>query len=87
MARITIEELYNGEGNGKKYGGILNAVMAEVMMHRIPKDRDEQTWLELLLVKHTLIVAEKLKIEGDFVSGLSDAEPPSCHEEVKDGNP
>ena len=86
MARVTIEELYNGEGNGKKYGGILNAVMAEVMVHGIPKDQDEQTWLELLLIKHTLIVAEKVKSEGDFVSELSDAEPPSCHVEVQDGN-
>ena len=87
MARVTIEELYNGEGTGKKYGGILNAVMAEVMTHGIPKDQDEQTWLEMLLVKHTLIVAEKLKSEGDFVSELSDAEPPFCHVEVQDGNP
>ena len=87
MARVTIEELYRGEGTGKKYGGILNAVMAEVMTQGIPKDQDEQTWLELLLIKHTLIVAEKMKMEGDFVSGLSDAEPPSCHVEVEDGNP
>ena len=87
MARVTIEELYNGEGNGKKYGGILNAVMAEVMTQGIPKDQDEQTWLELLLVKHTLIVAEKVKTEGDFVSDLSGAEPPSCHVEADNGNP
>ena len=87
MAQITVEELYNGEGTGKKYGGILNAVMAEVMTYGIPKDQDEQTWLELLLVKHALIVAEKMKSEGDFVSELSDAEPPSCHGEVQDGNP
>jgi len=25
---------------------------------------------------------EKMKNEGDFVSGMTDAEPPSCYEEV-----
>ena len=33
---------------------------------------DERTWLEMLLVKHALIAAEKMKNEGDTVSGLTD---------------
>ena len=46
------------------------------------KEYDEWTYIELLIVKHTLIAAEQMKTEGDFVSGMTDAEPPSCHEEV-----
>ena len=35
MARISIEELYRGEGGGAKYGdgGIMEAVMQEIMIH------------------------------------------------------
>ena len=33
-------------------------------------------------VKHTLKAAEQMKTEGDFVSGMTDAEPPSCYAEV-----
>lgn len=84
MARISIEELYRGEGGGGKYGagGIMGAVMQEVMIHGAPKEFDERTYIELLIVKHTLNAAEQMKIEGDFVSGMTDAEPPSCYAEV-----
>lgn len=40
---------------------------------------DERTWLEMLLVKHTLIAAEKMKNEGDTVSGMTDDVPPSSY--------
>ena len=33
---------------------------------------DERTWLDMLLVKHALIAAEKMKNEGDTVSGMTD---------------
>ena len=33
----------------------------------------------MLLVKHTLIAADKMKIEGDTVSGLTDDMPPSSY--------
>ncbi len=84
MARISIEELYRGEGSGGKYGagGIMGAVMQEVMIHGAPKEYDERTYIELLIVKHTLNAAEQMKTEGDFVSGMTDAEPPSCYAEV-----
>ena len=36
MARISISDLYRGEGPGEKYGGILNAVMQEVFTNGIP---------------------------------------------------
>lgn len=84
MARISIEELYRSEGGGAKYcgRGIMGAVMQEIMIHDVPKEYDEWTYIELLIVKHTLIAAEQMKTEGDFVSGMTDAEPPSCYAEV-----
>ena len=84
MARISIEELYRGEGGGAKYGdgGIMEAVMQEIMIHGVPKNCDERTYIELLIVKHTLEAAEQMKTEGDFVSDMTDAEPPSCYVEV-----
>ena len=45
-------------------------------------DYDERTYIELLIVKHTLEAAEQMKTEGDFVSDMTDAEPPSCYVEV-----
>ena len=87
MARITIEELYRGEGNGEKYGGIMGAVAKDLLTHGVPKDYDEQTWTEMLFVKHTLAIAEKMKTEGDFVSDMTDVEPPSLRVEVEHENP
>ena len=84
MARINIEEMYRGEGGGAKYGagGIMGAVMREIFSHGVPEEYDERTYIELLIVKHTLIAAEQMKTEGDFVSGMTDAELPSCYAEV-----
>ena len=75
MARITIEELYRGERNGEKYGGIMGAVHRDLLTHGVPKDYDEQTWIEMLIVKHSLVAAEQMKKEGDFVSGMTDVRP------------
>ena len=84
MARISIEELYRGERGGAKYGvgWIMDSVMQEVMIHGVPKDYEERTYIELLIVKHTLKAAEQMKTEGDFVSGITGAEPLSCYAEV-----
>ena len=84
MARISIEKLYRGEGGGGKYGagGIMGTVMQEFMIHGVPNEYDERTYIELLIVKHALKAAEQMKTEGDFVSGMTDAEPPSCYGEV-----
>ena len=87
MARITIEELYRGEENGEKYGGIMGAVAKDLLTHGVPKDYDAQTWTEMLFIKYTLAIAKKLKQEGDFVSGMTDVEPPSLHAEVEHENP
>lgn len=67
MARITVEEVYNGE----KYD-VMGAATADYLMNGRPSEYDERTWLEMLLVKHTLITAEKMKNEGDTVSGMTD---------------
>ena len=80
MAKITLEELYRGDGAGAKYGagGIMGAVMKDILAHDIPANYDRQTWMELLLVKHTLIAAQQMTTDGDYVSDLSEMQPPSC---------
>ena len=67
MARMTVEEIYRGE----KYN-VMSAATANYLMNGRPSEYDEQTWLDILLVKHTLIAAEKMKNEGDTVSGMTD---------------
>ena len=37
MASISISDLYRGEGPGEKYGGILNAVLHEIIRNGIPE--------------------------------------------------
>ena len=76
MARMSVEELYRGEGSGEKYGpgGIMGAVTKELLTHGVPETYDERTWIEMLIVKHTLAVAEQIKNEGDFISGMTDTE-------------
>ena len=50
-----------------------------MLIRSVPEGYDKQTWLEMLIVKHTLIAAKKMKIEGDFVSGMTDVESPSSY--------
>lgn len=71
MAQMSLEELYRGESAGEKYG-ILGEVMKDFFQNGRPSEYDERTWLEMLLVKHTLMAAEKMKNEGDTVSGMTD---------------
>ena len=88
MARISVEQLYRGEGGGAKYGsgGIMGTVTKELLTHGVPDSYDERTWIEMLIVKHTLAAAEQMKNEGDCVSEMADAESPSCYVEVRDEN-
>lgn len=74
MAQISIAEIYSGE----KYG-VMSAAIADYMSNGRPSEYDERTWLEMLLVKHALIAAEKMKSEGDTVSGMTDSVPPSSY--------
>ena len=64
MAKITIKDLYYGD----KY-----AVMSEVFktMYLVSPNKagvDEQTALELEIVRQTLIATEKMKQNGDCIA-------------------
>ena len=74
MARITVEEVYRGE----KYD-VMSAAMTEYLTNGRPAEYDERTWVEMLLVKHALIAADQMKLEGDSISGMTDAEPSSSY--------
>ena len=74
MAQITVEEVYRGE----KYG-VMSAAMAEYLKDGRPAEYDERTWIEMLIVKHALIAAEKMRNEGDSISGMTDAESSSSY--------
>ena len=50
----------------------MNDGMKDFLQNGRPSEYDERTWLEMLLVKHALIAAEKMKNEGDTVSGMTD---------------
>ncbi len=71
MVQMSLEELYRGESAGEKYG-ILGEVMKDFLQNGRPSEYDERTWVDMLLVKHALIVADKMEIEGDTVSGMTD---------------
>ena len=63
MAKITIEELYRGE----KYD-IMSAVAVKAMMLGIDERTEEgRTWIEMELVRQTLIAVEKMKKNGDCI--------------------
>ncbi len=71
MAQMSLEELYRGEGAGEKYD-ILGEVMKDFFKNGQPSEYDERTWIDMLLVKHALIAADKMKLEGDTVSDVTD---------------
>lgn len=63
MAKITIEELYRGE----KYD-IMSAVAAKALQLGIDeRTEDGRTWIEMELVRQTLIAVEKMKKNGDCI--------------------
>lgn len=74
MAQIIIAEIYSGE----KYD-VMSAAMVEYLKDGRPLEYDERTQIDMLLVKHTLIAADKMKNEGDTVSGMTDSVPPSSY--------
>ena len=65
----------------------MGEVTKGILTLSVSKAYDEQTWIEMLIVKHTLTVTEQMKNEGDFVSDITDKEPPSCYAEVQNENP
>ena len=81
MARISIAEIYSGE----KYD-VMSAAMSEYLRGGRPSEYDERTWVEMLLVKHALIAAEKMRQDGDTVSGMTDDVSPSSYVRWDDDN-
>ena len=64
MAKITIEELYRGE----KYD-IMSAVAVRAMTLGIDERTEEgQTWIEMELVRQTIVAMLKLNQNGDCIS-------------------
>ena len=64
MAKITIEELYRGE----KYD-LMSAVTAKALRLGIDERCEEgQTWIEMELVRQTVIAIEQMKKNGDCVA-------------------
>ena len=64
MAKITIEELYRGE----KYD-IMGAVTAKALQLGIDERTDEgRTWIEMELVRQTVIAIEQMKKNGDCIA-------------------
>ena len=64
MAKITIEELYRGE----KYD-IMSAVTAKSLQLGIDERTEEgRTWIEMELVRQTLIASEQMKKNGDCIA-------------------
>ena len=81
MAQINIAEIYSG----KKYG-VMSAAIADYMSNGRPSEYDEWTWVDMLLVKHALIAAEKMRQEGDTVSGMTDDVSSSSYVRWDDDN-
>ena len=64
MAKFTIEELYCGD----KYN-IMSAVAVKAMTLGIDERSEEgQTWIEMELVRQTVIAIEQMKKNGDCVA-------------------
>ena len=74
MARITVQEVYNGA----KYD-VMSAAVTDYLKNGRPAEYDERTWVEMLIVRHALIAADKMKLEGDSISGMTDAESSSSY--------
>lgn len=62
MAQITLEELYYGE----QYN-IMGNAMVEYLSKGDLWQQDADTTLELLIVKHTLLAAQRMQANGDTV--------------------
>ena len=64
MAKITIEELYRGD----KYD-IMSAVTARTLRLGIDERTEEgRTWIEMELVRQTVIAIEQMKKNGDCIA-------------------
>ena len=64
MAKITIDELYRGEKYDSMSAGTAKALGLGID-ERTEKGR---TWIEMELVRQTLIAAEQMKKNGDCIA-------------------
>ena len=64
MAKITIEELFYGD----KYG-VMGEVTAKALQLGIDERTEEgRTWIEMELVRQTVIAIEQMKKNGDCIA-------------------
>ena len=63
MAKLTLEDLYYGD----KYD-IMGKVVVESL--QCNKRENEQTQIELCIVKQTLLAAQRMALEGDEVADV-----------------
>lgn len=78
MVQLTIEQIYSGG----KYD-VMSKVLSEYLKNGRPKEYDERTWIELLIVKHSINAVYKMQKEGDTVSGMTDDVSPSSYVDVE----
>ncbi len=64
MAKLTLRQIYHGD----KYN-IMGEVIKDFMENGSP-DVQENTGLELLIVKHTIKATEKMRKNGDYLSEM-----------------
>lgn len=81
MAQINIAEIYSGEkAAGYECGN------CRLYANGRPSEYDERTWVDMLLVKHALIAAEKMRQEGDTMSEMTDDMSSSSYVRWDDDN-
>ena len=83
MAKITIEELYRGETYD-----VMSSVAVKAMTLGIDERTEEgRTWIEMELVRQTLIAVEKMKKNGDCIAeGELGVQSPFAYAEDGDEN-
>ena len=64
MAKITIEELYRGE----KYDIMSSGAVKAMTLGIDERTEEGRTWIEMELVRQTLIAVEKMKKNGDCIA-------------------
>ena len=78
MTQLTIDQIFS-----RAKFDVMSKVLSEYLKNGRPKEYDERTWIELLIVKHSINAAYKMQKEGDTVSGMTDGVPPSSCAEVE----
>lgn len=74
MAKFTIHDIFSGN----EYN-VMESAIADYFKNGRPIEYDERTWIDLLIVKHTIKTMEKMKEEGDSVSTMFDGESSSSY--------